>query len=110
MFEGDSADMCAGKFPLVSMGGRVDPSSVRRRGVRTPIGASGNFTYSFDNYRLFDICMIVCLMFVFAFGDAHLHTFLNNPLQMKDAFHLCMTSKITQTFLSFLIFCVLVDT
>jgi hypothetical protein len=22
MFEGDSADMCAGKFPLVSMGGR----------------------------------------------------------------------------------------
>jgi hypothetical protein len=24
MFEGDSADMCAGKFPLVSMGGRED--------------------------------------------------------------------------------------
>ena len=24
MFEGDSADMCAGKFPLVSMGGRAD--------------------------------------------------------------------------------------
>jgi hypothetical protein len=24
MFEGDSADTCAGKFPLVSMGGRVD--------------------------------------------------------------------------------------
>ena len=36
MFEGDSADMCAGKFPLVSMGGR---------GARTPIGASGNLTY-----------------------------------------------------------------
>ena len=34
MFEGDSADMCAGKFPLVSMGGRA--------GARTPIGASGN--------------------------------------------------------------------
>ena len=31
-----------GKFPLVSMGGRADTSSVRRRGVRTPIGASGN--------------------------------------------------------------------
>ena len=24
MFEGDSADMCAGKFPLMSMGGRAD--------------------------------------------------------------------------------------
>ena len=24
MFEGDSADTCAGKFPLVSMGGRVE--------------------------------------------------------------------------------------
>ena len=24
MFEGDSADTCAGKFPLVSMGGRAD--------------------------------------------------------------------------------------
>ena len=23
MFDGDSADMCAGKFPLVSMGGRA---------------------------------------------------------------------------------------
>ena len=39
MFEGDSADMCAGKFPLVSMGGLAcaDP------GARTPIGASGNY-------------------------------------------------------------------
>ena len=24
MFEGDSADMCAGKFPIVSMGGRAE--------------------------------------------------------------------------------------
>ena len=24
MIEGDSADMCAGKYPLVSMGGRVE--------------------------------------------------------------------------------------
>jgi hypothetical protein len=40
MFKGDSADMCGGKFPLVSMGGRADPSSMRRRGARTPIGAS----------------------------------------------------------------------
>ena len=43
MFKVDSADMCAGKFLLVSMGGRANPSSVCRRGTRTPIGASGNF-------------------------------------------------------------------
>ena len=24
VFKGDSADMCAGKYPLVSMGGRAD--------------------------------------------------------------------------------------
>ena len=41
MFEGDSADTCAGKFPLVSMGGRVDPSSMQRWEARTPIGTSG---------------------------------------------------------------------
>ena len=43
MFKGDSADTCTGKFPLVSMGGRADTSSVRRRGARTPIGASEKF-------------------------------------------------------------------
>jgi hypothetical protein len=42
MFQGDSADMSAGKFPLVSMGGRAETSSVCRRGVRTPIGVIGN--------------------------------------------------------------------
>ena len=43
MFEGDSADMCAGKFPLVSMGGRAEGLACTDPGVRTPIGASGNF-------------------------------------------------------------------
>ena len=43
MFKGDSADTCAGKFPLVSMGGREDTSRVRRRGARTPIGTGENF-------------------------------------------------------------------
>ena len=42
MFKGDSADTCAGKFQLVSMGGRADTSNERRREARTPIGASGN--------------------------------------------------------------------
>ena len=42
MFKGDSADTYSEKFPLVSKGGRADPSSVRRWGARTPIGVSGN--------------------------------------------------------------------
>ena len=46
IFEGDSVDMCVGKFPLVSMGGPADPSWVRRRGASTPIDASGNFIKS----------------------------------------------------------------
>ena len=41
MFEGDSADTCAGKFPLVSMGGRVEGLTCADPGARTPIGASG---------------------------------------------------------------------
>ena len=43
MFEGDSADMCAGKFPLVSMGGQVEGLACADPGSRTPIGASGIF-------------------------------------------------------------------
>ena len=42
MFEGDSADMRAGKFPLVSMGGRAEGLACADPGARTPIGASGN--------------------------------------------------------------------
>ena len=41
MFEGDSADMCAGKFPLVSLGGQAEGLACADPGVRTPIGASG---------------------------------------------------------------------
>ena len=43
MFEGDSADMCAGKFPLLSMGGRAEGLACADPGARTPIGASGNY-------------------------------------------------------------------
>ena len=45
MFEGDSADMCARKFPLVSMGGRAECLVCAVPGARTPMGASGNFIY-----------------------------------------------------------------
>ena len=40
MFEGDS---CAGKFPLVLMGGQAEGLACADPGARTPIGASGNY-------------------------------------------------------------------
>ena len=43
MFEGDSADMCAGKFPLVSIGGRAEGLACVDPGARTPIGTSENY-------------------------------------------------------------------
>ena len=42
MFEGDSADTCAGKFSLVSMGGQAEGLACADPGARTLIGASGN--------------------------------------------------------------------
>ena len=48
MFEGDSADTGAGKFPLVSMGGRAEGLACADPGARTPIGASGiSFSFLF---------------------------------------------------------------
>ena len=47
MFDGDSAAMCDGKFPLVSMGGGVEGLACADPGARTPIGASGNFLVVF---------------------------------------------------------------
>jgi hypothetical protein len=43
--EGHSADTGAGKFPLVSMGGRAEGLACADPGAKTPIGASGNFIY-----------------------------------------------------------------
>jgi hypothetical protein len=37
MFEGDSADICAGKFLLVSMGGRAEGLACTYPGARTPM-------------------------------------------------------------------------
>ena len=39
MFEGDSADTCVGKFPLVAIGGQAEGLACADPGVRTPIGA-----------------------------------------------------------------------
>ena len=38
--EGDFSEIYAEKYPIVSMGGRVDLSTVRRWGTLTPISAS----------------------------------------------------------------------
>ena len=45
MFEGDSAGMCDGKFPLVSMGGGAEVLACAYPVARTPIDASGNCFY-----------------------------------------------------------------
>ena len=45
MFEGDSADMSAGKFTLSSMGGRAEGLACADPGARTPIGVSGSLHY-----------------------------------------------------------------
>ena len=42
MFEGDSADLCAGKFPLKLMGGLAEGLASTDPGAMTPIGMSGN--------------------------------------------------------------------
>ena len=52
MFECDSADTCARIFPLVSMGGRADGLVCADPGVRSPIGASGNFSTKELKYNL----------------------------------------------------------
>ena len=45
MFEGDSADMCAGKFPLMLMGGRADRQACAD-GERGPPSARAEIFYS----------------------------------------------------------------
>ena len=61
MFEGDSVDMCAGKFPLVSMGGRADGLVCVDPGARTPIGTSENFVYllTTNTLKMYNTSMII---------------------------------------------------
>ena len=44
MFEGDSSDMCAGKFPLMSIGVRAEGLASADPGARTPMSVSGLFS------------------------------------------------------------------
>jgi hypothetical protein len=41
IFEGDSADTCTGKFPLMLMGGQVEGLACADPGTRTLTGVSG---------------------------------------------------------------------
>ena len=43
MLEGDSADTCPGKFPLMLMGGRAEGLACTDPEARNPIGTNGNF-------------------------------------------------------------------
>ena len=42
MFEGDFANMCAKRFPLMLMGDQEEGLAFSDPGVRTPISVSGN--------------------------------------------------------------------
>jgi hypothetical protein len=48
VFKGDSADMCAGKFPLVSMGGRANGQACAD-GERGPPSARAEFIIVLSN-------------------------------------------------------------
>ena len=58
MFEGDSADMCAGKFPLVSMVGRAEGLACVDPRARTPIGARGNLCTT-NSWDVFHVCQVI---------------------------------------------------
>ena len=66
MFEVDSTDMCAGKFPLVSMVGQAEGLACADPGSRTPIGTSGNLG----------------LFFFFLFFSPREHSFALPPSDM----------------------------
>ena len=57
MFEGDSADTCAKKNSLVSIGGRVEGLACADPGERTPICASGNFIVYFRSQLIMEQLM-----------------------------------------------------
>ena len=58
MFEGDSADTCARKLPLMSMGGRAEGLACADPGVRPPIGVSGNFIVFFFTFSHFSTIFV----------------------------------------------------
>ena len=63
MFEGDSADMCAGKFPLVSMGGRAEGVPCADPGARTKLSKSNAYdlyakkTFDKTNNSIYEVSL-----------------------------------------------------
>ena len=57
MFRGDSAETCAEKFLLVSIGGRAEGLACADPGARTPIGASGNYLVFLNQNCLTPVCL-----------------------------------------------------
>ena len=102
MFEGDSADMCAGKFPQVFMGGRAEGLACADPGARTPIGASGDFTNYFNSkVKEFQWCQL--LLTFQSFQKVTFYTKTNNtesniPLTKTLTFkkHLVCISNLIQ--------------
>ena len=91
MFEGDSADMCAGKFPLVSMGGQAEGLACADPGARTPIGASGIFLTFFVRKPLLSVSIMLnsaCTFYLLPFNTANL-----NPAGCRNVSQQCLTKK-----------------
>ena len=55
----DSADMRAGKFPLVPMGGWAEGPACADTGARTPIGASGILKVEYLSNHWLDLPQIL---------------------------------------------------
>ena len=74
MFEGDSADTCTGKFPLVSMGGRADRQACAD-GERGPPSARAEILCNTNHPNAFlwlikakNILSVMIFLFSRAFG------------------------------------------
>ena len=82
MFEGDSADTCAEKFPLVSMGGRAEGLGCADPGARTPISATGNYSM---NHSMPFVQLGLCRLFFFVsrWGNKISSLFLMKTMEDK---------------------------
>ena len=98
----DSADTCGGKFPLVSMGGRAEGLACADPGARTPIGATGNFQYSFyfisSNKESFRVkskinsawCILFCALLIQYFGYFYSHIVVKIVINPKILSIICV--------------------
>ena len=70
MFEGDSADTCARKFPLVSMGWRAEGLACADPGARTPSALAEILTMIIQILELFKITV---LLTTYIYNVYHFH-------------------------------------